>query len=341
MARLFAHFGNMETAWKASKEELLAAELSEATINNLELVRASFDLDKTMNELEANHIQAITREDPEYPPLLKEIYDPPAVLFIAGSLPRPHEPHLAVVGSRHATQYGLEVARRFSGALAAKGVIIVSGLAYGMDEAAHTATLTAKGKTIAVLASGLLNIEGGRSRYLAHKIVEEGGAVLSEFAPHIPSYKIHFPIRNRIISGLCKATLVVEAAMKSGSLITARCAMDQGREVFAVPGPVTSLTSEGTHDLLRQGANLAARPEDLEDILGLHADLVLPHVAQRIEPANEEELRLLSHLSTAPIHVDDLVRASALSSANALQTLMLLTMKGRIRQLPGNYYIIG
>lgn len=341
MTRLFSHFaGDMEAAWKADAKELVAAGLSDITASSLVLLRESFDIDKVMNELAANNITAITREDDVYPKLLKEIFDPPAVLYVAGTLPDHALPHLAVVGSRHATTYGIDAAKKFSGALAEKGVVIVSGLAFGVDEAAHTATLEAKGKTIAVLASGLLNIQTGRSRYLAHRIATEGGAVISEFAPHMPSLKPHFPIRNRVISGICKATLVVEAAMKSGSLITARCAMDQGRDVFAIPGSIFSPTSEGAHDLIRQGAGIAAQPQDIEDALNLRSDLMLATPRINIEPANPEEAKLLAHLSAAPIHADDLVRASGLSSPVALPVLTILTLKGHVRQLPGNYYIM-
>ena len=339
LARLFARFGDMELAWKADRNELLALGFSPTVTDGFIHLRQDINPESIMAGLAKNNIQAMTVQDDEYPDRLKNIYDPPAVLFIKGRLPPNATPHLAVVGSRHLTPYGEQNARNFSRDLAKAGLVIVSGLAYGVDEQAHTGTLEANGLTVAVLASGLQNIGTSRQRYLAQQIVEHGGAVISEFAPAVPSLKNHFPIRNRVISGLSQATLVIEAALKSGSLITARCALDQGRDVYAVPGPINSPTSEGTNQLIKNGAGVITCAQDILDAFAISPSNPIINKAT-YEPQNPEESAILQLLNANPMHLDEIIRETKLTTALAIKTLMIMEVQGHARQLSGNYYIL-
>jgi DNA processing protein len=340
LQRLFAHFGNMQAAWQSKRDELLALGLTVGAVDSFIHLRGEINPAELMDELARNNIQAITVEDENYPTRLKNIYDPPTVLFVRGELPPPTAPHLAVVGSRHLTPYGAENARNFSRDLAEAGVVIVSGLAYGVDEQAHRSTLEAHGRTIAVLASGLLNIGTSRQRYLAEQIINQGGAVISEFAPRTASLKTHFPIRNRVISGLCQATLVIEAAVASGSLITARCALDQGRDVYAVPGPINSPTSAGTNQLIKNGAGVITSAQDLLEALALAPVTTAAATVPRYQPRDQEEAAVLQLLSANPVHLDEIIRETKLTTTTVIKTLTIMELQGHARQLSGNYYIL-
>lgn len=339
LARLSAAFQNLETAWHASGQELLNLGFSQTVTDGFLYFRENLEPKRLLDGLAKSQISAITVLDQEYPALLKNIYDPPAVLYLQGQLPPDHLPTLAVVGSRHVSPYGAGIASEWSETLARQGVVIVSGLAYGVDELAHQGALNAKGKTVAVLASGLRNVGTSRQRYLAGRIVAEGGAVISEFAPEVAGLKHHFPIRNRVISGLSRATLVVEAALQSGSLITARCANDQGRDVLAVPGSIYSPTSEGTNELIKTGAGLVLKPADVLEALELSTSVNLSARAT-YQPVNEEEAAVTEYLSSQPIHLDEIIRETKLPASQVIKTLSLLEIKGHARQLNGNYYIL-
>ncbi len=336
MARLAAHFSSMQKAFDADASELAKAGIHRAAAEGFVHMRDEIQSGLIARLMKKHSVSAININDPNYPPLLKQIYDPPAVLYYWGALPSPEIGHLAIVGSRKASPYGVEAARNLAGSLAGAGLAIVSGLAYGIDEAAHQATVQAGGVTVSVLASGLLNLTS-RQGHLARKIIEHGGAVLSEFPLHAPGLRHHFPYRNRVISGLSHGTLIIEAAEKSGSLITARCALEQNREVFTVPGPITSPTSEGTNNLLKMGAHPVTSASDVLDVLNVEHTAQTEH---KPKPDSKEEAVILDLLTKAPIHIDELTRQTELNAPKVASTLSLMEMKGRTRHVGGQYYIL-
>jgi DNA processing protein len=283
-------------------------------------------------------IRILIRDDPEYPGILAQLPDPPALLYARGVLRVEDDPAVAVVGSRRATPYGIEMARGIAAGVAAAGVTVVSGLARGIDSAAHRGALEAKGRTLALLGSGIDRIYPPEGRRLAEAIAASG-AVLSEFPLGTPPLPGNFPVRNRLISGLSRGVVVVEAAARSGSLITARLALDQGREVFAVPGNVTTKTAAGPNFLIQQGAKLAMRARDvLEEIPGV----ALPEEApEPPEPALPEEMESILRRvpPDVPIGVDELAEASGVAPGPLLALLLELEVAGRVRRIPGRRYV--
>lgn len=297
--------------------------------------------------LEKAQITVLTRGDPAYPSLLEEIDDPPPVLYVRGDLVDADDPAVAIVGSRRASPYGLAMARILARDLAEGGVTVISGLARGIDAAAHGGALAATGgRALAVLGSGPDVIYPPEHRRLAAAVARRG-ALLSEFPPGTPPLPRHFPWRNRIISGLARGVVVVEAAIGSGSLITARLALDQGREVYAVPGPVTAPGSHGTHDLLRQGARLTTSAADVVD--EFPAD-IMRRVARRIaarleapppdlEPAALEVWNALDPADSRSI--DDLARRTGLAVPALVSALLELELRSLARAFPGPRYARG
>lgn len=337
LSRLASRFPTMERAFGASAVELVEAGIEPEIVNRFLQERIHIDPEELYRELEVHGVRLVTIKDDIYPPLLKQIYDPPAALFIRGALPDPNRKHLAVVGSRRASTYGLRITEDLIEPVARAGVVIVSGLAYGIDATAHDAALRADGTTIAVLGSGVdtESIYPSPHRALASRILAQGGALISEFPLHTPPLRSHFPFRNRIIAGLCHGTLVVEAAIKSGSLITARSAMDSNRDVYAVPGSIYSLLSEGPHELIKNGATPVTKPED---IFGIEP---MPEPVSAYQPANEEESLVWTRLSRTPLHVDELIRSTQLQTPKLMSTLTLMEMKGGIHHEGGQFYTRG
>lgn len=281
--------------------------------------------------------QTILRTDPAYPVLLGEIYDPPDQLFFRGTLQETPGAILAVVGSRKATKYGLEVVHYLVEPLARAGVVIVSGLAFGIDRAAHEAALTASGTTWAVLGTPLEQIYPATHRGLARQIVADGGALLSESPAGTPVHRGSFPRRNRIIAGLAQGVLVVEASEESGSLITARLALEGGRDVYVVPGPIFSPVSKGVHRLLKDGATPVTEPQDLLDALVI-ADRTTLTPQELFVP--EAVLRIISAIPfDQPIHIDKLSASATLDLANLLEDLTRLELDGYIRTTQPGYYL--
>lgn len=334
MSRLAKRFPTMEKAFTASALELIEAGIEPKIASRFLQERIHIDPEALSRECDIHGVQVITLEDEIYPPLLKEIFDPPAVLFVRGSIPNPERKHLAVVGSRKASSYGLRVTEQLIEPAARSGVVIVSGLAYGIDAHAHDAALRAQGCTIAVLGSGVDqgSIYPSRNRALASRILSSGGALISEFPIGTPPLKQNFPIRNRIIAGLCHGTLVIEAAIKSGTLITARSAMDSNREVYAVPGPIDSPLSEGPNELIKTGATPVT---SVRDLFGIEP---VPEPTQQYTPANERETLIFSHLSHSPVHIDELVRSTQLPTPSVMSTLTLMEMKGAVKNQGGQFY---
>ena len=287
----------------------------------------------------------VTFSDMDYPPLLRQIPDPPPFLYVSGKLVSKSS-NIAVVGSRNPTDYGISATKRLTENLAKCGFTIVSGMARGIDSAAHEGALLGKGKTIAVLGSGLDRIYPPENRKLFDKI-SENGAVISEFSIQSPPEAHHFPIRNRIISGMSLGTVVVEAAKKSGSLITARLAADQNREVFAVPGSIHSFKSCGTNSLIKQGAKLVENAQDIieelfpqmqENLECLSDNDYVDNTEKVLQDLNSDEQTVVDQLEPYPIHVDELVRKTSMAPGKLLGILLKLELEGIAVQMPGKFF---
>lgn len=276
----------------------------------------------------------ITLADTAYPAALLEIPDPPCVLYVRGNPALLQRRGLAVVGSRNATPQGVQTAENFARAIAATDIGIISGLALGIDAAAHRGALAAGGETIAVIGTGADRLYPARNRELALAIAERG-AIVSEFPLGTPAIASNFPRRNRIISGLSRGVLVVEAAPESGSLITARLAAEQGRDVFAIPGSIHSVVARGCHKLIKQGAKLVETAQDILEELGSYDE---PVVAATAPPPASEENPLLSALGHGPCGLDDLAERTGLAADHLLGELLTLELGGHIATLPGNRY---
>jgi len=282
-------------------------------------------------------IKTISIEDKNYPKLLKEIKDPPKILYYLGEL-KPQENCFAIVGTRRYSPYGKQVALEIAGDLAEAGLTIVSGLAPGIDTFAHTATIERNKRTIAVLGTGLdeKSIYPQSNLKLAQKILETGGCLISEYPPGTSGAKFTFPQRNRIISGLSRGILVVEAKEKSGALITASFAFSQKRKIFAVPGPIYSSNSKGCHYLIKKGAKLVENANDILQELNLLC--LTPGIKQSGE--NEEENFILDALKEGALYIDEIIKRTKLPAATVASTLAILEIKGKEKNLGGNIYAI-
>jgi DNA processing protein len=301
------------------------------------------DVDREIAICQENGLEIITDADKSFPRMLREIHDPPSVLFVRGQLKEQDAVAVGIVGTRHATQYGLRQAHRLGSSLARAGVTVVSGLARGVDAAAHRGALEAGGRTIAVLASGVLNIYPPEHDKLAAEIALSG-ALVSEAPPNAQPQAGMFPQRNRLISGLSLGVVIVEAAQRSGALITARLAGEQGREVFAVPGHVDSRTSQGCHRLIRDGAKLVETIDDVLEELGPLVDVVPGEDGQEVHhPAelmlNELEQKVLSVIESETTSIDEIVAASGVPVHRVLSTISVLEMRRLVRRLSGTTVI--
>lgn len=281
-------------------------------------------------------IKSAKTSDLKYPFLLSQISDAPKKLYFIGKLPLKKDILIAIVGSRKCTHYGRQVAEDLAYNLAKEGIIIISGLALGIDSIAHQGALKARGKTIAVLGSGLKIIYPHTHRNLAVEIIKAGGAIVSEFEPDTSPYPGNFPLRNRIISGLSCATVVVEAAERSGALITAFSALDQNREVFAVPGSIYSSNSNGTNRLIKLGAHPVTSHLDILKELGLQSKI---SKKEEIRDLSDEAQKIYSFISTEPISIDKLKELSKLEIAVLNSTLVMLELEGLVKNIGGGQYI--
>ena len=337
---LMAAFSNIDEAWQGSAGDFKKTGWEDNLAREFLLWRDKLDIEKTQKILDQEQIHCVTMDDPEYPPLLKEIYDPPFCLFVRGDLNNLTFP-LAVVGPRKYSQYGEQVTHEIVAPLARHGITIVSGLALGIDGIAHEATLQAGGRTVAVLGCGndKYHIQPAAHRLLANQIIESGGAVITEYPPGTLPNTFTFPRRNRIIAGISLGALVVEASEESGSLITAQCALDNGREVFSVPQNITSETAAGSNNLLKMGARLVTSHQDILDALNLH-DIKQYVTSRDIVPDSPSEATLISYLSREPVHIDQLIKQSTLDSPTVNSTLTLMEMKGRVRKVGGMMYVL-
>lgn len=335
--RLLEVFGAPEAAWRASPMELARAGLDRRAIEGMVRLRQAADPQAVLARLERQGVRLLTIDDADYPQLLREVHDPPPVLYIKGELLASDRWAVAVVGTRRVTSYGRQVVERLVAELARAGLTIVSGLARGVDGVAHRVALEAGGRTIAVLGSGLDRIYPAEHSALARDIAASG-AVVSEFPLGTPPDALNFPRRNRIISGLAMGTLVVEAGEASGALITADFALEQGREVFAVPGSILSAASAGPNRLIQEGAKLVTCAQDILEELNISA-AAQQEVVREALPENETEAHLLRLMGSEPRHIDELGRAAGLPAAEVSSALTLMELKGLVRQVGGMNYV--
>jgi len=340
-AKLYNYFPNMEAAWRSSYTELLKSGLEQKIAEEFILIRSDINPDLELEKVEKENIKVITIKDEKYPKLLKEIFSPPALLYVKGNLENLNQQfNLAVVGTRKFSNYGQQITAELVKPLAQNGFTITSGLALGIDALAHQAALEVHGKTIAVLGSGIdqQSIYPASNRFLAKNILDNDGTIVTEFPIGMLPLKHNFPTRNRIIAGLSLGTLVIEAAESSGALITAYCSLEQNREVFAVPGSLFNRNSMGTHKLIQRGAKLVTSYQDILDELNLRE--VKNYVAnQKILPQTLEEKIIMENLAKDPKHIDQIIKESNLTTSVVCSTLSLMEMKGLIKNLGGQNYI--
>jgi len=339
----FAHmesgFRSLADAWRAGAAELRACGLDERSVEAIVAARPGISPEGEMERLAQAKVAALTWHDAAYPARLKEIYDPPPVLFVHGEMTPADEWAIAVVGTRRATAYGREIAERLAGDLARNGITVVSGLARGIDQVAHKAALEAGGRTIAVQACGLDMVYPAEHLGMAQQIVKQG-ALISDYPLGTRPRPEFFPRRNRIMSGVSLGVLVVEAPEGSGALITTSLAMEQNREVFAVPGSVLTPASTGPHRLIQDGAKLVTSVEDILEELNLQASTRPVQMEMReLLPANDEEAELLRILGAGPAHIDDIVRQSHRSTSAVSSALAVMELKGLVKQLGGMNYV--
>ena len=330
-------FGSAQAAWNAPVSALNASGLPKPVIKELLDLRDNTDLQALLEDFESNGITLLTPEDGAYPHRLKQIDQPPPVLFVLGEITPNDDWAVGIVGTRRMSPYGQQVAEELARFLAANGVTVVSGLARGIDSVAHQAALDAGGRTIAVLGSGVDQIYPAENRGLAARMQQQG-AVISDYAPGTPPEGSNFPPRNRIIAGLSIATVVIEAGKRSGANITAQFAVEQGKEVFAVPGNIYAPQSVGTNKLIQDGAHPLLKPEDLLDVLNL--TLVTEHQqARMVLPENAAEAAIFGVLGYEPLHVDQIGIQANLPIEEISATLALMELKGMVRQVGGMRYI--
>ena len=334
---LLTYFGDAECAWKANPLDMVAAGLSPRLAERVIQVRNSIDLDDFMARVEKDQIRILTWNDPEYPAHLKEIDQPPPVLYLRGELTAEDSWAVGIVGTRAATSYGRQVTEDLASALVQNGVTIVSGLARGVDAVAHNAALKAGGRTLAVLGSGVDKIYPPEHRQLAEKITLQG-AVISDYAPGTAPDGANFPPRNRIISGLSMAVVVIEAGETSGALITAEFALNQGRDVFAVPGMLYAPQSKGTNRLIANGARVLLSPNDVLEALDLTRNVERREI-RRAVPSDAIEAALLAALSAEPMYVDEIRAQLALPIEKISAALTMMELKGMVRQVGGMNYM--
>ena len=337
MQGLIAYFGDLESAWRASPVDLAGAGLGLKVIERVMSARESVDLDKVWEKIEKQGIKILTWQDEAYPQRLKEIDQPPPVLYIRGEYLPDDLFAVSIVGTRRVTPYGRQITEELSSFLAANGLTVISGLARGVDAIAHQVALKAGGRTIGVLGSGVDKIYPPEHRGLAEQMMGQG-AIISDYAPGTPPEASNFPPRNRIISGLSLAVVVIEAGETSGALITAEFAAEQGREVFAVPGSILAPQSKGTNKLIQKGALPLLSVNDLMQALDI-TQVGRQKAARKIMPSDPTEAKLLSVLGSEPLHVDEIRSQSKLPIDKVSAALALMELKGMVRQVGGMNYV--
>lgn len=337
---LLEHFDTPEAIWKASPAAIRASGIKEKTTESIITSRPRIDIEKTWSKLGSHDISVVIETDPQYPSLLKEIPTPPPILYKRGAFDLGSKPFVTIVGSRHSTPYGEQVARSFAGQLVTAGICVASGLAFGIDSAAHQGVLEAHGDTVAVLGNGLddTSVSPKAQLSLATSIVRSGGALLSEYPPGTSATPYTFPARNRILAGMSLGTVVIEAAEKSGSLITARYALEFNREVFAVPGSIFSEASQGPHALIRSGAKIATNISDILEELRPQLTPAKNETLPSVILSPEEKI-LFDAITREPAHIDKILKTTTLDTSTAHSALVFLEMKGVVKNIGGMHYI--
>jgi DNA processing protein len=334
---LLNNFGDAHTAWHASGEALRSTGLSQKIVDNILNLRSQVDLDQFWDQILAKGIQVLTWEDSDYPRRLKDIDQPPPVLYVRGSLHPEDEWAVGVVGTRRITSYGRQMAEELAASLAHNGVTVVSGFARGVDAVAHQAALNAGGRTLAVLGSGVDRIYPPEHRRMAEVLIQQG-ALISDYPPGAPPEASNFPPRNRIISGLSMAVVVVEAGETSGALITASFAAEQGRDVFAFPGYVRAPQSIGTNRLIQKGAFPLLDVKEVLENLNL-TQVVEQKAARTVLPADATEAQLFDMIGLEPLHVDEIGQKTGMPIDRVSSTLALMELKGMVRHVGGMQYV--
>ncbi len=325
-------FLKSEQLYKFSK--IQSDEIFGTKNDNLDFAERQIDL------CEKNKVKLISIWNEKYPDLLKQISYPPVMLFVRGELQNSDAMAIAIVGTRHRSIYGKMVTEKFSESFSRNNIIVVSGLAYGIDTDAHLSTIKSNGKTYAVIASGIDQLSPAIAIKNAEKIVESGGAIVSEYRCGVAATLGSFPQRNRIISGIAKATVIIESGIKGGSLITAKMAINENREVFAVPGNISSKTSQGTNLLIKNTAAIPAlSPEQIMEDMGLNQQLFSNKKEQKIVFANAIERKIYNSLGDEPMHIDTIASVTGVEITEILVRLLEMEFKSLIRQLPGKQYV--
>ncbi len=336
--KLIKYFIDLKTAWQADLFSLKQAGLENIVAQNIIYEREHISPDNLLEEIDKHNIKVLCLNDFDYPGILKQIYDPPPILYYKGTN-IPENIRLAIVGTRKISNYGRQIVKDLIPKISNQQITTVSGLALGIDALVHETTIKTDGHTIAVLGSGLdeQNIYPSSNKFLAKQILATGGSIISEYPPGTMPLKQHFPKRNRIISGLSAGVLIIEGNIKSGSLITARCALDQNRDVMAVPGSIYSENSSGTNELIKQGATMITNIEDILNCLNIQTISTIAKIEYK--PIDETEEKILSALGYEPISVDEIIRKTGIKTAKTTATLSLLEMKGVIKNIQGNEFV--
>lgn len=343
--RMLDALGTPEAILEADPLRLMSADgIGEEIANSIATWQDHIDLSRELRRISETKVHVITQESREYPKMLKEIYDPPIVLYVRGKLEERDRHSISVVGSRRATHYGIQAARKLSFQMAHAGLTVVSGLARGIDTAAHEGALAANGRTVAVIGSGLGQLYPPENETLAERIEStNAGAVVSQFPIDYPPDKQSFPLRNRIVAGWGHGVLVVEAPKRSGSLITANQAADQGRAVYAIPGQIDRPSSHGANALIQNGARLVMDASDILDdmsiLLPAGADEAPVQESPTVAGLSPEEQAVYEALGTAETVMDDIISRTKLPAATVSSNLLRLEMKRLVKQLPGNHYV--
>jgi len=343
LLQLIEYFGSPQNLFMSSKAELKVVPLlNEAIIEDIKSKTYMNEAEKHLENIHRNNIKVITIKDINYPEYLKNIFDPPAILYCKGNLEK-DDKTIGIVGSRKATEYGLKIAESIAYELAGMGITIVSGMARGVDSYAHRGALRAKGKTIAVLGCGLDKAYPVENSELMANIAESG-AVVSEYLPGMPPLPKNFPARNRIISGMSLGVVIVEANEKSGSLITADFALEQGREVFAVPGNVYSINSKGTNKLIKEGAKIVTDIDDILEEIKIFDNYSNSIIKRDLKKDNlfkgldKEELEIVRQIENEPVHIDVLASKCGFSIQLVNSLLIIMELKGIVEQMPGKIF---
>lgn len=341
LARLLKFFATAQEVLTAPEHRLIASGLNEKTVAKIKAIKGR-NIEREFNLAKKLGLRILIQDDVEYPRILKQIPSPPLVLYAKGEILRQDDFALAIVGSRAASFYGLSLAEKFAADLAIRGVTIISGLARGVDSAAHQGALKVNGRTIAVMGSGFNNLYPSQNKKLAEEIAENG-AVISEFCLDELPLAHNFPRRNRVVSGLSRGVVVVEAALNSGALITADFALEQGRDVFALPGKIDSRNSSGANQLIKQGAKLVTCVDDILDEYNFKAS-AQPVVKNRIKNAldielNQDESALYDLISSQPISLDEIAGCLNLDIPRIFPMLLKLEVKKLIKPIAGKQYI--